>query len=42
MNNGKDQKSFKPLRPIKEGSKGFHLKKIAQMTLGSGNMSLAV
>jgi MOB kinase activator 1 len=30
------------IRPIKEGNKGFHLKQIAQMTLGSGNMSLAV
>jgi MOB kinase activator 1 len=36
------QKSFKPIRPIEKGSKGFHLKQIAQMTLGSGNMSLAV
>ena len=35
-------KSFKPLRQIKEGGRGYELRKIAQMTLGSGNMSLAV
>jgi len=36
------QKSFKPLRKIEKGSKGYELRKIAQMTLGSGNMDLAV
>jgi MOB kinase activator 1 len=36
------QKSFKPIKKIEKGSKGFELRKIAQMTLGSGNMDLAV
>lgn len=36
------QKSFKPIRQIEKGSRGYELKKIAQMTLGSGNMDLAV
>jgi MOB kinase activator 1 len=36
------QKSFKPYRNIEKGSRGYGLKQIAQMTLGSGNMSLAV
>ena len=27
------QKSFKPIRPIEKGSKGFHLKQIAQMKM---------
>lgn len=38
----KSQKSFKPQKKIEKGSKGYGLKQIAQMTLGSGNMSLAV
>jgi len=37
-----NQKSFKPLKKIEKGSRGYDLKQIAQMTLGSGNMSLAV
>ncbi|EGR30523.1 mps one binder kinase activator-like 1b, putative [Ichthyophthirius multifiliis] len=37
-----NQQSYKPLKQIEKGSKGWGLKHIAQMTLGSGNMSLAV
>jgi hypothetical protein len=36
---------MKPAKPLKQqdkSSKYFHLKQIAQMTLGSGNMNLAV
>lgn len=36
---------MKPTKPLKQqdkSSKYFHLKQIAQMTLGSGNMNLAV
>lgn len=36
------QLSFKPIKPIDKGARGYGLKQIAQMTLGSGNMSLAV
>jgi len=36
------QKSFKPIKKIEKGSKGYELRKIAQMTLGSGDMNLAV
>lgn len=36
------QLSFKPIKPIDKGTRGYGLKQIAQMTLGSGNMSLAV
>ncbi|EAR84302.1 Mps one binder kinase activator-like protein (macronuclear) [Tetrahymena thermophila SB210] len=35
------QKTYKP-KQIEKGSRGWGLKHIAQMTLGSGNMSLAV
>ena len=35
-------KSFKPLKTIEKGARGYGLKQIAQMTLGSGNMNLAV
>ncbi len=38
----KNQKSFKPIKTIEKGNRGYGLKQIAQMTLGSGNMSLAV
>ena len=37
-----NKKSFKPLKPIEKGARGYELRQIAQMTLGSGNMSLAV
>lgn len=36
------QKSYKPIKPIEKGNRGWGLKQIASMTLGSGNMSLAV
>ena len=36
------QKSFKPLKKIEKGTKGYELKKLVQVTLGSGNMELAV
>ena len=36
------QKSFKPPKVIEKGSRGYELRKIAQMTLGSGDMNLAV
>jgi MOB kinase activator 1 len=39
---GVAQKSFKPLKKIEKGTKGYGLKQIAQMTLGSGDMHLAV
>eukprot|EP00826_Nyctotherus_ovalis_P003035 TRINITY_DN10608_c0_g2_i3.p2 TRINITY_DN10608_c0_g2~~TRINITY_DN10608_c0_g2_i3.p2 ORF type:complete len:230 (-),score=65.82 TRINITY_DN10608_c0_g2_i3:158-847(-) len=35
-------RSFKPLKPIPRGTRGYGLIQIAQMTLGSGNMQLAV
>lgn len=35
-------KPFKNLKTVEKTSKYMHLKQIAQMTLGSGNMSLAV
>ena len=35
-------KPMKNLKPMEKNSKYMHLKQIAQMTLGSGNMSLAV
>ncbi len=35
-------KSLRPKKKLKEGQKGFGLKQIARMTLGSGNMQLAV
>lgn len=35
-------KPMKNLKPMEKSSKYMHLKQIAQMTLGSGNMSLAV
>ena len=35
-------KPFKNLKTVEKSSKYMHLKQIAQMTLGSGNMSLAV
>lgn len=33
---------YKNKKKIKEGSKGFALKQIARMTLGSGNLEIAV
>jgi MOB kinase activator 1 len=42
MDRGNLQKSFKPLKQIEKGSKGYELKKIAQMTLGSGSMNMGV
>ncbi len=42
MDKGNLQKSFKPIKKIEKGSRGYGLKQIAQMTLGSGNMALAV
>ena len=35
-------KSLRPKKKIKEGTRGYGLKQIARMTLGSGNMQLAV
>ena len=35
-------KPMKNIKPMEKNSKYMHLKQIAQMTLGSGNMSLAV
>ena len=32
----------KPLRKIEKGSRGYELRKLAQMTIGSGNMQRAV
>jgi len=42
MDKSNNQKSFKPIKKIEKGSKGYELRKIAQMTLGSGDMNLAV
>jgi len=33
---------LKPKKKIKEGTKGYGLKQIARMTLGSGNLEIAV
>eukprot|EP00357_Protocruzia_adherens_P037252 CAMPEP_0115008118 /NCGR_PEP_ID=MMETSP0216-20121206/21687_1 /TAXON_ID=223996 /ORGANISM="Protocruzia adherens, Strain Boccale" /LENGTH=162 /DNA_ID=CAMNT_0002375395 /DNA_START=59 /DNA_END=547 /DNA_ORIENTATION=- len=35
-------KTFKNPKPIKKGTRGYGLKQIARMTLGSGNMARAV
>lgn len=35
-------KSLKPKKKIQKGTRGYQLKQIARMTLGSGNMQLAV
>ncbi len=35
-------KSFKPQRKIQKGGRGYGLKQIAKMTIGTGNMQLAV
>jgi MOB kinase activator 1 len=35
-------KPFKNIKNVDKTSKYMHLKQIAQMTLGSGNMNLAV
>ncbi|CAD8067097.1 unnamed protein product [Paramecium primaurelia] len=37
-----DPKTYKPLKQIDKNQRGYGLKQIAQMTLGSGNMLLAV
>ncbi len=42
MNNLDNQKSFKPIKKIEKGSRGYGLKQIAQMTLGSGDILKAV
>jgi len=42
LSNSENQKSFKPIRKIEKGSRGYGLKQIAQMTLGSGNILKAV
>ena len=36
------QKTFKPRKDIKEGEKGYNLRKFADATLGSGNLKAAV
>ena len=35
-------KSFKPKKKIQKGTRGYGLKQIAQMTIGTGNLQLAV
>jgi MOB kinase activator 1 len=42
MDKGSLQKSFKPIKKIEKGNRGYGLKQIAQMTLGSGNIAMAV
>lgn len=42
LGNPENQKSFKPIRKIEKGARGYGLRQIAQMTLGSGNILKAV
>ena len=42
MQPAEKSKSFRPKKKIEKGQRGYGLKQIAKMTLGSGNMELAV
>lgn len=42
MQQAERSKSFRPKKKIEKGQRGYGLKQIAKMTLGSGNMELAV
>jgi hypothetical protein len=37
-----DYTGYKPKKKIEKGTKGYGLKQIARMTLGSGNLEIAV